>query len=130
LTGESLEAIVDTISSDKNIWLEDLVNISSSVSVDKRPPIRIAGVTYVSFIAIGLIPLSIYIFDFFKPVTSNMFLISSGLTALGFVIIGWLKSYVNNKSVIIGIIETLALGVIAAVVAYFVGDFLENLIAG
>ena len=43
-------------------------------------------------------------------------------------IIGFLKSKVTNNSVIKGISETLLLGGLAALVAYFVGDFLEQII--
>jgi VIT1/CCC1 family predicted Fe2+/Mn2+ transporter len=46
---------------------------------------------------------------------------------MAFVIIGILKSYVNERSIWRGIAETLFLGAIAAVLAYFVGDVLEQL---
>ena len=94
-----------------------------------KSPIKIGGVTYISFILIGVIPLLAYVIDYVRPISGNLFVISSILTAGGFVFIGWLKSYVNKTKYLKGIVETLTLGVIAAVVAYFIGDFLESIIS-
>ena len=48
---------------------------------------------------------------------------------IGFLIIGLLKSIINNKkNPIKGITETILLGVIAATVAYSVGKILKNII--
>jgi VIT1/CCC1 family predicted Fe2+/Mn2+ transporter len=51
---------------------------------------------------------------------------TSLLTGLAFFLVGWLKSSVNQTSVLRGISETVLLGLLAAVVAYFVGDVLEQ----
>ena len=50
-------------------------------------------------------------------------------TSIAFIFIGFLKSYVTETSKLKGILETLILGVLAAVVSYFVGDVLEKLIS-
>lgn len=97
--------------------------------VDGKSPLKIGGVTYFSFILIGVIPLLIYVIDYVRPVSGNLFGIAALLTGLGFVFIGWLKSYVNKMPYIKGIAETVILGAIAAVVAYFIGDFLESIIS-
>lgn len=85
-------------------------------------------VTYVSFILIGLIPLLIYVWDYFTPVTGSLFVWSSVFTGLGFIIIGILKTYVTQTNVWRGVLETLVLGAIAALVSYYVGDILEGLV--
>ncbi|MBT8322170.1 MAG: VIT1/CCC1 transporter family protein, partial [Eudoraea sp.] len=85
--------------------------------------------TYVSFILIGLIPLLIFVIDYFNPLNLNLFVTSSVLTAGGFFLIGWLKAYVNQTRVLKGVIETVGLGAIAAIVAYFVGALLEHLLS-
>ena len=94
-----------------------------------KSPLKIGGVTYFSFILIGIIPLLIYVIDYIRPISGNLFVIASILTGLGFLFIGWLKSYVNKMPYIKGIAETVILGAIAAVVAYFIGDFLESIIS-
>ncbi|MBT8180035.1 MAG: VIT1/CCC1 transporter family protein, partial [Eudoraea sp.] len=96
---------------------------------EDKSPVIIGGVTYFSFILIGIIPLLVYVMDYIYPFNYNLFLLSSILTAIGFIIIGWLKAFVNQTMFWKGILETLLLGGIAAIVAYFIGDFLESIIA-
>ena len=93
-----------------------------------KTPFWVGATTYVSFIAIGIIPILIYIIDYMFPITYNLFFISSCLTVLGFLVIGLLKTYVNKSNPIKGVIETLLLGGIAAIVAYSVGDILVNIL--
>ena len=93
----------------------------------EKSPAWIGGVTFVSFIAVGIIPMLIYLIDLRWPVERELVGISCLLTALGFILIGWLKAYVNHTRIIVGIAETLSLGTLAALVAFFVGDFLKGL---
>lgn len=128
--GDLLEKVVDVITSDKERWVNTMMKEELEMIEEDRSPFWIGATTYISFITIGLIPLITYVVDYFSPISENLFFITSVLTALGFVVIGWLKTYVNQTSIIKGILETLILGGIAAFVAYFVGDFLESLIVG
>lgn len=128
--GDLLEKVVEVITSDKERWVNTMMKEELEMIEEDRSPFWIGATTYISFITIGLIPLITYVVDYFSPIGENLFLITSVLTALGFVIIGWLKTYVNQTSIVKGILETLVLGGIAAVVSYFVGDFLEHLIVG
>lgn len=99
-------------------------------SVTNEPSPAINGVTtYVSFILVGLVPLLAYTFNFILNNSLNhLFLISSILTALAFIGIGFLKSRVAQAPVLRSLLETLILGVIAAGFAYILGDVLEQLI--
>jgi VIT1/CCC1 family predicted Fe2+/Mn2+ transporter len=97
-------------------------------SETEKSPTWIGGVTYVSFILIGLVPLGVYVVDMIRPLGEHLFAISCVLTSLGFVAIGWLKAYVNRTHYLKGILETLTLGSLAALLAFFVGDFLEQLL--
>jgi VIT1/CCC1 family predicted Fe2+/Mn2+ transporter len=126
--GEILEEIVKTITSDKDRWVDVMMKDELGMIKEDRNPIWIGATTYISFILIGLIPLSIYVWDFLFYTGYNLFLIASLLTACGFIIVGFLKTYVTETSKVIGIAETLILGALAAFVAYFVGDFLEHII--
>lgn len=99
-------------------------------SDDEPSPVINGLSTYASFILIGLVPLLAYVVDYmFKLGSDNLFVIASVLTALAFVGIGLLKSYVARTSRLRGVAETLVLGVIAAVLAYSLGDLLERLIS-
>ena len=123
--------MVDVITSDKDRWVDEMMKNELEMIKDQRSPLAIGGVTYVAFILIGLIPLTLYLIDYFVAMPEDyLFFYTAVLTSLGFAIIGWLKSYVNETSILRGVLETVLLGGIAAVVAYFVGDLLEKLIVG
>ena len=55
-----------------------------------------------------------------------LFLTSSLLTALSFLIIGFLKPYITEQSKFKGMLETLLLGGSASVLAYVAGTLLER----
>lgn len=124
--GELLEQVVKVITSDKDRWVDEMMKDELKMMEEEKSPIWMGAVTYISFLLIGLIPLSIYVLDYLNPINANLFLVASLLTALGFTFIGWLKTYVNQTSAWRGILETLLLGGIAAAVSYFVGDLLES----
>jgi vacuolar iron transporter family protein len=128
--GETLEKIVDVITADKDRWVNVMMREELGMTLAENSPIRTATVTYISFLMIGFIPLLIYVWDYLRPINNNLFLLSSLLTAGGFIFIGALKSYITQTSIFRSIIETLLLGIIAALVAYFVGNILERIIMG
>jgi VIT1/CCC1 family predicted Fe2+/Mn2+ transporter len=68
------------------------------------------------------------VYDFLNETVFDLFFWTSVFTGIAFIVIGWLKSYVNQTNVYKSILETLALGFVAALVAYFVGDLLETII--
>lgn len=105
--------------------------IKKGKKIDEEPSPIINGLsTYVSFILVGLVPLSVYTVDFiFGLDIQNTFLLTSILTALAFVFIGVLKSRVAHTARLRSILETLILGVIAAGFAYVLGDVLERIIS-
>jgi len=103
-------------------------NLDNNNNNNNKKPFWVGATTYVSFIAIGIIPILIYIIDYIHPISYNLFFISSCLTVLGFFVIGLLKTYVNKSNPVKGVIETLLLGGIAAIVAYSVGDILITIL--
>ena len=128
--GELLEQVVDVITSDKEVWVDVMMKEELEMIPETKSPLAMGGVTYLSFILIGLIPLLAYVFNFGGDMErSRLFLISCILTSIGFILVGWLKSYVTQTSRLRGILETLFLGGCAAAVSYFVGDILEKIIA-
>ena len=103
--------------------------LSAKHDSDPRPPFKRGLATFCSFVVIGLIPLLAYIWDFLFGVrVVSRFLISSILTFLAFAIIGYFRARVVHTGKSKAMVETLALGIIAATVAYFIGDFLEKII--
>ena len=127
-SGELLEEIVKVITSDKDRWVDVMMKDELGMAKAKKSPLWIGGITFISFIIVGLIPLFVYVLDFTRDLQIDLFLWSCILTSLAFLFVGFLKSYVNETSKIRGMAETLFLGIIAALLAYFVGDFIEHLL--
>jgi vacuolar iron transporter family protein len=124
--GELLEKVVDQITSNKDLWVAEMMKDELNLMEESKSPFKIGLATFISFILVGFIPLLVYLWTFFNPSSINTFFWTSILTGIAFIIVGWLKSIVNQTSSIKSILETLALGVLAAVVAYYVGDILEK----
>jgi VIT1/CCC1 family predicted Fe2+/Mn2+ transporter len=99
-----------------------------SLIENDKSPFQIGFITFISFLVIGFIPLLFFVADYINIAITEKFLWSSILTGIAFVIIGFLKSNITNNSIFKGISETLLLGGLAALVAYFVGNFLEQII--
>ncbi|MEP1033302.1 VIT1/CCC1 transporter family protein [Ekhidna sp.] len=126
--GELLEKVVDVITADKDRWVDLMMKEELEMAEETKSPIKMGAITFLSFILFGFIPLVIYVIDYFNPLGYNLFLISSTLTGLCFVGIGFLKSLATNTKRLKSVMETLLLGGAAATLSYFVGDFLEKLV--
>jgi VIT1/CCC1 family predicted Fe2+/Mn2+ transporter len=123
--------LADGISMGVSAYLSD----KSEHDRDGRHPPRHHSVkkgvaTFGSFVVVGFVPVVIYVIDYILDLgLDNLFLISSVLAALAFAAIGWLKSFVTKEPKLLAVMETLTLGAIAAGVAYFIGNVLEQVIA-
>ncbi|MFK7949865.1 MAG: VIT1/CCC1 transporter family protein [Saprospiraceae bacterium] len=126
--GELLEQVVEVICSDRDRWVNVMMKEELEMIPDAKSPFATGATTYISFIIVGIIPLVAYVWDYAIQPLTYVFWIASALTMLGFIGIGWLKSYVTETSKTKGVLETLLLGALAAAVSYFVGDILEQLI--
>lgn len=128
--GELLEQIIAVITADKDRWVDVMMKEELHMYDNGKEPLRSGLMTFVSFIIVGFIPILVYVADysFNLAMGQKAFIWSASLTGLGFILIGYLKSIVNHTSKKKGIAETLVLGTIAALVAYFLGDFLEGVL--
>lgn len=124
--GPILAKIVEVISSDKDRWVDVMMKEELDMTEETKSPLKVGLVTFFSFVLIGFIPLIVYVQDYAWGFGGNLFFWTSVLTGTGFCLIGFLKTYVTHTNRWKGIMETLILGAIAAVVAYFVGDVLEG----
>ncbi len=127
--GPLLEQVVAKITEDKERWVDIMMKEELEMMQDTKPPLLMASVTFLSFILVGFIPLLIFVYEYIKGIqTEQAFLISCVLTSVAFMGIGWLKSLVTQTNRIKSILETLLLGASAALLAYLVGNFLENVV--
>lgn len=126
--GELLEQVVDVICADEHRWVDEMMKNELELNEEKKSSFMIGFATFVSFSLIGFIPISLYVIDVFIPLSINLFFWTSVLTAVGFVIVGVLKSQVTKENPTRGIMETVGLGAVAASLAYGLGSFLEGLL--
>lgn len=125
--GELLEQVVDVITADKDRWVDVMMKEELNMMESEKSPFAMGLMTFVSFVLVGIIPLIVYLWDYYsEDATENLFLGSIILTSFAFIGIGWLKSYVAETSRIRSIFETLFLGAAAAVLSYYVGSILEQ----
>ena len=127
--GALLQQVVDVLTADKDRWVDVMMKEELHMMEETKSPLMVGSVTYLSFILIGLIPLTLYVWDYVWGFNGDLFLGTSILTSFGFILVGLMKSYVTETNRLKGILETLLLGGLAAMVSYYIGDFLEHLIA-
>ena len=90
-SGELLEQVVDTITADKDRWVDLMMKEELEMAEETKSPFAMGSVTFLSFALFGMVPLLIYVIDYLNPISRDLFLISSVLTALCFIVIGFLK---------------------------------------
>lgn len=129
LKGKLLDKVVAVITSDKELWVEEMMHGEFQLTPEQKSPISAGTYTFVSFILIGLIPLLPFLFSYFGWISSiHLFQTACVLTGLAFVFVGLVKSYVTHTSIRWAVFEALLLGATAASLAYLVGSLLEQLI--
>lgn len=126
--GELLNKVVEVITADKDRWVDVMMKDELGMIQTDKSPFKIGLITLTSFIFLGFIPLLIYVADYFMEFGFNLMFVSSLLTLFAFALIGYLKGVVNKTNKLKSVLTTVGMGVCAALVAYFVGDFLEQLI--
>ena len=128
---ELLEQVVAKIIEDDKRRVDVMMKEELWLNEPDKTPLLVGWSTLTAFVIIWLIPLLTYVIAYvanLDPVT--LFPISIWLTALWFIWIGWMKSYINETSHRKGVLETVSLWGLAAAVAYYVGFVLEKIIVG
>ena len=125
--GALLDQVVDKITENKERWVDVMMKEELEMNEETKSPFAMGGVTFLSFLIFGFIPLLSYVLDYSLQLEVDLFLISSILTGSVFCLIGYLKAVVNQTKVLRSVLETLLLGGAAAILAYFVGDVLEGM---
>jgi VIT1/CCC1 family predicted Fe2+/Mn2+ transporter len=89
---------------------------------------RAALSTLAAFVTVGFLPLLVYVFNLLGAWTvSQPFLWSAVLTGVAFLVVGGMKARFTDQSWWRSALETLTVGGLAAVMAYFAGTVLEGL---
>lgn len=127
-SGDELEMVVNRITANKQVWIDTMMKDELGLTIEKKSPFRSGLSTLSSFIVAGAIPLIFYAFAYSGTVGIDPFFLSSVVTLLAFILIGYIKTYVTKIGLARSIMETLLLGASAATAAYFLGDYLEKML--
>ena len=123
--GEQLEMIVDGITSDREQWVRTMLTEEHGQPLEIRSPRRAALATFSAFMLCGLVPLVPYLVG-----SRDGFALSALLTGVVFFIIGSAKSRWSVTSWWWSGALTLAVGAVAAALAFGLGRLLSGLIGG
>ncbi len=127
LQGEALEKVVQAITSDKQRWVDEMMIGEHGLVPDDGTsrPWKNAAVTFIAFVIAGLVPLLPYLLG---RSPQDTFPWAIAATALILFLIGGLRTLITYRSFWKSGLEMLAVGMLAAGVAYAVGDILSRLV--
>lgn len=127
--GEDLDRAVNVITSDRDRWVESMLQDELGMPLKSPNPYKAGAITFIAFFIIGAIPLLSFIMEWLLAVKLlEPFYMSIILTGLSFFIIGTVKSRFILEHWLVAGIETLLIGGTAALIAYYVGYFLSALV--
>jgi len=122
--GETLEQVVETVTSSRKRWIETMLHEEHGVSVIRHSPLIAGWYTFMAFVICGAVPLAPYVYG------ANASLLAATIgSALVFFGIGSLKSYWSHESWWLSGARTLAIGILAAGLAYGVGFALKEIVS-
>ncbi len=119
--GEELEELVSLITSHDDVWLEVMVSEEYGMTAVQRSPRKAALATFWAFVACGAVPLVPFVFGL--PASAVWAAVFTGLV---FLAIGAVKSMWSTAAWYWSALETFAIGMSAAGLAYFVGALLTG----
>jgi len=124
--GELLETITDTITEERERWVDTMVTEELGLQLVPPHPVKAASVTFVAFMLAGLVPILPLFLTSYLTATQT-FMTSAVATLVTFALIGAAKARATRQSFLRPVLETLAIGGSAAFLAYFAGALLKSL---
>lgn len=120
LSGNVLDEATAAITADQDRWIDLMIEGEYGLGGIDAHPMRAATATFLSFLLAGLIPLVPFLLG-----VDNAFALSAATTACVFFAIGALKSGWSLTPWWRSGMETLAIGGVAALIAYGVGSLFQ-----
>lgn len=125
--GPELTRIVDVITADREIWVDTMMREELGFGSEVSNPWCAATATLAAFVVVGFLPLAAFVYDLIAPGDlPEPFVWSAMLTGVAFFTVGGLKARFVDQPFWRSGLETLAVGGIAAVLAYALGAALQG----
>ena len=121
--GKALDSAVDVITEQHERWIDTMMTEEHGMPPVTRSPSRSALFTFLAFVLCGSVPLLAYLFRLNDPLA-----VATVMTGATFFAIGSLRSHWSPTPWWRAGLETFVIGMIAALVAYLVGDFLQSIV--
>lgn len=97
--------------------------LSHTENNPERHPFKTALATFISFVVIGFIPLfSFVFFETYQVESAIVF------TAFAFLIVGYVKGHVAKRHKGRTMLETIAIGGMAATIAFYAGKIIDSIL--
>ena len=125
--GKDLERVTEVVTSDPEVWADTMMVEELGYGKAEPSALLAAGATMLAFLTVGFLPLAAFVYELVTPGSVNgAFTWSAALTGVAFFVVGSLKArYVEQLWWRAGL-ETLAVGGMAAVLAYLAGALLKG----
>jgi VIT1/CCC1 family predicted Fe2+/Mn2+ transporter len=111
------------ITKHRDQWIETMMTEEHGMPPVTRSPARSALFTFLAFVLCGSVPLLAYLFQLPHPLP-----VATVMTGATFFAIGSLRSRWSPTPWWRAGLETFVIGMVAALVAYLVGDFLQSIV--
>ncbi|MEM9187069.1 MAG: VIT1/CCC1 transporter family protein [Planctomycetota bacterium] len=128
--GDDLELVVDVITSDREQWVDTMLQEELGLPLESPSATKAALTTFFAFVAVGLLPLLPFLAVYFVPgLAWRPFVASSLVTGLAFFAVGAAKGKFVDEHWLWSGLETAAVGGAAASLAYAIGLALKGIVS-
>ncbi len=131
MSKEDARKIAAILENNKKAWIDTMMIQELGFPDDKESALKNGGITFLSFIIFGIIPLFSYILALLVPTigreSTTLFVLAIFLTAVTLFILGALKTRITKRNIFLSGLESLVVGGLAAGAAYILGDLLSGI---
>jgi len=126
--GKLLEDAVNVITSDKNLWVDEMMKDELQLMKEEKSPAFAGVATFIAFVIAGFVPLISYIITISIPgIAAFSFQIAIILTIITIFAVGSARSLIIEKKWYVAGLEMLVVGGLAAIAAYYIGFLLSGI---
>lgn len=123
-SGNLLKQVVDKICSDKKVWLKVMMEEELGFKEVPDNHKKASIVIFIAFIAGALIPIT----PFLLLSVQEAFITAVTASAIGLFVVGAAKTKITEKNWLKSGLETLAVGAIASIAAFYLGEYVSGIV--